>query len=140
MRGAIVLPLPPGVFPRQGDVWMCDFVGNVVPEIVKRRRVIIISPRNRGAGICLVVPVSTRMPTPSTGVHVRIPANSYTCFGNVDVWVKADLISHVRFARLDRVRVGSRYIHTVSLTAEHLVEVQKGVVHALGLGRLTDNI
>ena len=134
------MPMPPGVYPRQGDVWMCDFVGNVVPEMIKRRRVIIVSPRNRGAGICLVVPVSRTEPSPSSAVHVRIPANSYACFGNVDVWVKADLLSHVRFARLDRVRVRSRYIHTVSLSAQHLVEVQRGVVHALGLGRLADKI
>jgi uncharacterized protein YifN (PemK superfamily) len=71
-------------------------------------------------------------------VHVRIPAKSYACFGNVDVWVKADLLSHVGFARLDRVKTKAGYIRTVRLSEEHLLEVQKAVIHALGLGRLAD--
>ncbi|HEV3156596.1 MAG TPA: hypothetical protein VGZ00_04555 [Candidatus Baltobacteraceae bacterium] len=104
---------------------MCDFSGYVEPEIVKLRRVIIISPPNRGAPIALVVP---------------------------EVWVKADLIAHVRFGRLDRVRIpvldasGNpiprkyEYLPTVALTVAHLRKVRQAVLHSLGLGRLAPGV
>ena len=71
------------IFPGSGEVWMCDFNGYVKPEIVKRRRVIVVSPRNPGARVVLVVPVSTIAPHSPRSVHVRFPPNSYRCFGDV---------------------------------------------------------
>jgi uncharacterized protein YifN (PemK superfamily) len=131
--------LPPIPVPRQGEVWMCDFGGYVVPEMVKRRRVAILSPRN-SAGLFLVAPVSALRPEPVTAVHVFIPRSSYACFGNVDVWVKADMIAHVRRDRLDRVRINGRYIRSVQLSADHLVAVQQATLHALGFGRLAAQV
>ena len=106
------MPLPPGIVPEQRDVWMCDFDGYVRPEMIKHRRVIVISPRNRGAGVALVVPVSTTQPRNLHPVHVHlIGGPTYDCFaGAPDVWVKADLVAHVRFERLSRVRVHNREI------------------------------
>lgn len=129
---------------------MCNFSGYVEPEIVKFRRVIIVSPPNRGARIALVVPISTTAPRFPTAVHVRLPGGAvYRCFaGAAEVWVKTDLLAHVRFDRLDRVRIpvldlaGNpiprkyEYLPPVTLSADHLREVRAGVLHALGLGRL----
>ncbi|HET7815522.1 MAG TPA: type II toxin-antitoxin system PemK/MazF family toxin [Candidatus Baltobacteraceae bacterium] len=145
------MPLFPGVIPHPGDVYMCDFSGYIVPEMVKKRRVIVISPRNAGtAPLAVVVPVSSTRPDPPSNVHVRLPGeNIYRCFyGKQEVWAKADMIAHVRFDRLDRVRVpqldehgapierSARYIPTVRLSAEHLQEVRVAVLHAIGLGGL----
>jgi uncharacterized protein YifN (PemK superfamily) len=134
----LFLPLPPGILPAQRDVWMCDFDGFVVPEMVKERRVIIISPRHHGAGVALVVPVSTTGPRAIRPVHIRLPGGAtYECFsGASEVWVKADLVAHVRFERLSRVRINYREIRTVRIRPEHFERVQCGVLRALGLGRL----
>jgi uncharacterized protein YifN (PemK superfamily) len=129
-----------GFMPSPGDVLMCDFSGYAAPEIVKKRRTIVISPRRSGQKLCLVVPVSTTPPKELRAVHVLIPAESYSCFGDKDVWVKADLIAHVRFDRLDRVRVGGRYIPTTRISKRHFAQVQCAVLHALGLGKLASYI
>jgi uncharacterized protein YifN (PemK superfamily) len=148
------MPLLPGIVPKPGDVYICDFAGYVAPEIVKLRRVVIVSPPNAGARLALVVPVSTTPPRFVTPVQVKLPGGSvYRCFfGAEEVWVKADLLAHVRFDRLDRVRIplvddaGTpiprkyEYLSTVSLSAAHLREVRQAVLHALGLGRLATGV
>lgn len=99
-----------------------------------------------------MVPISTTEPRIPSPIHVQLPGEDmYRCFDGADrVWVKTDLIAHVRFERLDRVRIAARddagnvvprksvYIPTVSLQAEHIREVRKAILHSLGLGRLTD--
>lgn len=133
---------------------MCDFSGYIAPEMVKMRRVVVISPRNPGARLALVVPISATKPHHLLPIHVELPGQAvYRCFDGADrVWVKADLIAHVRFERLDRVRVQAKdgdgnpiirkhvYIPTVSLQADHLKEVRKAVLHSLGLGRLAGGV
>jgi mRNA interferase MazF len=133
------VPLFPGIVPKQGEIYMCNFSGYVVPEIVKLRRAIVVSPPNRGAKVVLVVPVSTTPPRFGSPVQVRLPGEDvYECFAGVqEVWVKADLISHVSFARLDRVHVrGKGFLRTVKLSNDHLKDVQRAILHALGLGDL----
>ena len=84
---------------------MCDFRGLIEPEMTKVRHVAVLSPRRRRQhGTCLVVPFSTVAPNPIESYHHRIPANSYSFFkGDTDVWAKADMITHVSLARLDRL-------------------------------------
>jgi uncharacterized protein YifN (PemK superfamily) len=122
---------------------MCDYSGYVQPEMVKLRRVIVVSPPNKGASVVLVVPVSTTRPRTVLPVHVCLPGeDEYECFdGAPEVWVKADLVSHVRFERLDRVFVrGTGYLRTVKLSSEHLQEVQAAILHAFGLGILASHL
>jgi uncharacterized protein YifN (PemK superfamily) len=130
------MTLPHGIIPSPGEVWTCDFAGYVAPEMVKTRRVIILSPRNVDSRVVLVVPVSTTAPRQLLPVHVHIPAPSYRCFQHQEVWVKADLVAHVRLDRLDRVRIGGRFIHTEHISQEHLKQVRQAALHALGLGHL----
>jgi uncharacterized protein YifN (PemK superfamily) len=120
--------------PNPGEVLMCDFDGNVIPEIVKLRPVVVISADHPGgAPLCLVVPFSTRKPDVLRPVHFHVPAGRYP-FAAGDQWVKADLVTHVSFARLDRVRIGGRY-RRWDLPRPDFAEVQKCVLHAVGLGR-----
>ena len=119
---------------------MCDFSGYVMPEIVKTRRVVIVSPRNHAAQVVLVVPVSTTAPKKILPVHVHILAPSYRCFQHQEVWVKADLVAHVRMDRLDRVKIGGRFIHTEQISPGHLKQVYQALLHALGLGRIAPTV
>lgn len=119
-------------FPTPGMVLMCDYGagGFVPPEMVKRRRVVIMSPAfEKGhAPIVLVVPISSTPPVLERAVHVRIDPGQYTFLHETaPVWVKADMISHVSFTRLDRIRV---------LIRPDFERVQAAVIHALGMGHL----
>jgi mRNA interferase MazF len=125
--------------PNPGEVLMCDFEGNVIPEMVKLRPVVVVAADHpAGTPLCLVVPFSTRKPEIIRPVHFHVPAARYP-FSATDQWVKADLITHASFARLDRIRVGGRY-QRWKLPRADLVEVQKCVLHALGFGYLTGGV
>lgn len=118
---------------------MCDFEGNVIPEMVKLRPVVVVAADHpAGTHLCLVVPFSTRKPEIIRPVHFHVPAARYP-FSATDQWVKADLITHASFARLDRIRVGGRY-QRWKLPHADLVEVQKCVLHALGFGYLAGGV
>jgi len=57
---------------------MCDFTGFKPPEMVKKRPVVILSPRyRRRTGLCIVVPFSTVEPELIEPHHHRIPAGTY---------------------------------------------------------------
>ena len=148
------MPLYPGIVPKPGQVFVCDFSGYVKPEMVKLRRVVVISPRHTGAPLALVVPISTQTPREILPIHVRLPGGAvYRCFTGVEeVWVKADLIAHVRYDRLNKVRIPildgfgnpirSRYefLPTTTLSPEHFKAVRGAVLHALGLGHLASEL
>ena len=148
------MPLFPGIVPKAGEIYICNFSGYVVPEMVKMRRVVVLSPPNSGARVVLVAPISTTAPREPLPVHVELPGEAvYQCFAGEDrVWVKCDLVAHVRFDRLDRVRIPCldafgfpiprkfEYIRAVKLTRPHFADVRRGVLHALGLGRLAEEV
>lgn len=147
------MPLFPGIVPKPGEIYMCDFSGYIEPEIVKFRRVVVVSPPNPGAKLALVVPISTTRPHKLQPIHVELPGETvYRCFTVPTVWVKADLIAHVRFDRLDRVRIPVlgpdgkpifrkyEYLAPISISQAHLQEVRKAILHSLGLGRLAPGL
>ncbi len=118
---------------------MCDYTtGFTAPEMVKRRPVVVLSPRaRRRPGPYLVVPFSTTAPLPVESYHVRLPVGRYAFFrSGRDVWAKCDMVSAVSAQRLDRLRVGGAWM-TPAIRPEDLAAVQRGVLHALGLSRLT---
>jgi uncharacterized protein YifN (PemK superfamily) len=120
--------------PEPGTILMCDFSsGSVPPEMNKVRHTVVVSPRRRRhSGSCLVVPMSTVAPNPVEAYHHRIPADRYSFFKRrTDVWAKCDLVTHVSFARLDRVFDNGRYSSPL-LSPEDFEAIRKGVWEALG--------
>ena len=129
--------------PRTGSVLLCDFSlgGFRPPEMVKRRPVVVLSPRLRHRdGLVSVVPLST---TPPDGVVPYVvplslkplqpaPFNAPAC------WAKCDMVSCVGFGRLDffRTHRGAarrRAFLKLNLSADQLQRVRDGVKIALGL-------
>jgi mRNA interferase MazF len=130
--------------PDAGTVLMCDFTGFIPPEMTKIRHVVVISPRGRTVniknGTCLVVPFSTAGPLRLEPYHVLMPAGVYPFFkAEIEVWAKTNLVSHVSFARLDRVIVGGRHAHA-ELNPADFGRIKQGVLHAMGLGHLTAGV
>src|SRR6267378_4020448 len=96
--------------PEPGTILICDYSnGFRLPEMVKRRPVITISPRlKRRDGLITVVPLSTSAPTPVCNHHCKIsikPALPEP-FDSEEMWAKADMLATVGFERLDLVRTG----------------------------------
>jgi mRNA interferase MazF len=122
--------------PDPGDVLMCDFsTGFKPPEMVKVRRVVVLSPRNRARipGTYIVVPISKTTPAPPEGCHCEFKPRSYDFFDPVEsVWAKADMVVSVAAHRLDRVRLNGRYMR-VQIRKADLQRVKTSILHALGM-------
>jgi len=89
--------------PDQGCVLICDFTGFVPPEMVKRRPVVVVSPRFRArGGLCTVVPLSTTPPAPVQPWHLRITLQPPlpAPYDRPEMWAKADMLYTVSFKRL----------------------------------------
>lgn len=89
--------------PDPGTILICEFHGMVVPEMVKRRPVITLSPRRRhGSNLVTVVPLSLTPPGTVQAYHFEIevcpplPAP----YQSPKMWVKSDMVYTVSFSRL----------------------------------------
>jgi mRNA interferase MazF len=122
--------------PGQGAVVICDYsTGFMVPEMVKRRPVIVICKQMKHRPrLCTVVPLSTTRPDPVMNYHaeIELPFTLPPPFVAKRQWIKGDMINTVSFDRLDLVRLGKeesgarRYL-TTSIGDELLAVVQRCV-------------
>ena len=128
--------------PGPGAILLCDYAtGFKVPEMVKIRPVIVISPRFRGrAGLSTVVPLSTTPPRPVMPYHCEVEPTPRgpAPYDAPTSWVKADMLATVGHARLKPMhrRVGpgtARKTVYPAITAEELAKVRECVCHALGI-------
>src|ERR1700683_938285 len=129
--------------PRPGVVVMCDYnSGFRAPEMVKRRPVVIISPRIRARpGLCTIVALSTTAPTPIMPNHCQIDLRPRLPepFQSDGIWVKGDMINTVGFHRLGLVRLGrdgtgKRKYLLDPLSDDTLRRIRSCVWKAMGLG------
>ena len=121
--------------PNAGEVLMCDFEGFKPPEMVKTRRVVVVSPRPRRGypGTYIIVPISKTPPLPPSACHREFSPRSYAFLHATEsVWAKADMVCCVASTRLDRMTVGSRYCHC-ELRKDDLEAIKRCVLHALGM-------
>ncbi|MFJ5298911.1 type II toxin-antitoxin system PemK/MazF family toxin [Pseudomonas sp. NPDC088368] len=102
--------MPLYYLPKQGDVLVCDFTRGVVPpEMVKVRKVIVVSQASRHRRrLCTVVPISTTSPETELDWHHLLRENPLVSDGTKQLWVKCDMIYTVSFDRLDKVHRKTR--------------------------------
>ena len=134
-------------YPRIGEILLCDYAtGFVVPEMVKRRPVVVISPRlRRRADLVTVVPLSTTEPAPAEAHHCLIALGRPLPrpFGSPSMWAKCDMVATVALARLDRFRVGrsgghgARLFVSGQLDGNQVRAVRAAVLCGLGFASLT---
>lgn len=126
----------------QGQLFICDFKGYQVPEIVKRRPVIAISPPDiHRTDLCTIVPISTTKPDPKTNYHYfleDLPKIPY--FDKGFGWVKCDLIYTVSFQRLylpclGKSNNGKRNYLNYKVQDKDLAEIMNCVMYSLGILR-----
>lgn len=134
-------------YPSPGEIVLCDYgTGFIVPEMVKLRPVVIVSPRLRKRGdLVAVVPLSTTAPNPAEAHHCSIvlAAPLPKPFDAAQMWAKCDMVATVALSRLDRFRDGrapggnARRYTTGKVSAAQLVEIRKAILCDLGLASLT---
>jgi len=125
--------MPITFHPRPGTVLICDFsTGFQPPEMVKRRHVVVVSPRRRHhSGLCLVVPFSTVAPDPVEAFHHLIRVGTYPFFHpQKDVWAKGDMLTCVAFRRLDRVLLNGRHV-APGLRPDDFATIRRTILAAL---------
>jgi mRNA interferase MazF len=134
-------------YPRIGEILLCDYAtGFVAPEMVKRRPVVVVSPRLRRRGELVgVVPLSTTEPQPVEKHHclIQLDRPLPAPFSAPSMWAKCDMFATVSRARLDRFRLGrkggqgSRMFVSGQLNVEQIRAIKISILCGLGLDSLT---
>ncbi|WPL15001.1 PemK-like protein [Thiorhodovibrio litoralis] len=122
-------------------VLICDFnTGFKAPEMIKRRPVVVISPRPRRTNqLCTIVPLSTTAPNPVEPFHHRMDPRSLPGkLSRKETWAKCDMLATVSLERLDRVMVGKeptgkRIYIAQQVLDEDFEAIRRGVMIALGV-------
>jgi uncharacterized protein YifN (PemK superfamily) len=132
--------LPIQFYPRAGQILVCDFSGFKIPEMIKPRPVMVVSPRlpHRGE-IVSIVPISTTAPLHDLPYAVRLSKNYHP--GEDDdlpCWAKCDMLLNLGRFRLNGFKVGRRKWDCPQATGDDLEAVRRGVLFGLGMGALLD--
>ena len=135
--------------PYIGSILLCDFnSGFREPEMVKRRPVVVLSPKIAARPkLCTVVALSDTEPTPKLPYHCQIDIRPELpeTFNSNGVWVKGDMVYAVGFHRLDFIRMGKgesgkRKYHYEPLDVASIKKIRECVLRALGLSGLTKHL
>lgn len=134
-------------YPRVGEILLCDYAtGFVAPEMVKRRPVVVVSPRlRRRSELVAVVPLSTSEPVPQEAHHCRVELQRPlpAPFDSPVMWGKCDMVATVSRARLDRFRLGRKSGHGArkfvsgQLEDDQIHAIRIAVLCGLGFDSLT---
>lgn len=132
--------MPIRFVPQRGLILICDYdVARVHPEMNKRRRVVVVSPRSynrrhgEGPGRCLVVPFSASEPRFLTPSVVPFPLQSYRSLSKVS-WAICDSIMAVSHDRLDRVWSGPGQSLDERISEVDMRRLEVAIAHAVGTG------
>ena len=132
--------------PPKGQLLVCDFTGLKQPEMVKRRPVVVISPRQRsGPKLAIVVPLSTSQPARIMPHHHLLQLSPEQQmprpFEGSAKWVKGDMLYTMSFDRLSRPcsgkdpHTGHRIYPSLVLTKAQMECVERCVLAAIGVFR-----
>jgi uncharacterized protein YifN (PemK superfamily) len=129
--------------PRAGDIFMCEFPACFdVPEMVKTRPVIVVSPRLAGRRELVgIVPISHSEPDPMCAHHCIIPVRMLPKFMQATGghrWVKCDMVYTFSTRRLSPVEhprrmAGKRVYEYPRLDGATLQHVRRAIASGLGI-------
>jgi len=115
----------------------CNFSGFQKPEMVKIRPVVVVSDRIRNRDTCIVVPISSVLPTDPKAVFVAFDKDKYVFLDKPENWAKCETVNSVRWSRLSRLRdrntgrtVDSRL---TMIDPADLAAIREGIRRAVGL-------
>lgn len=131
--------------PDPGTILICDFTGFRAPEMIKRRPVVVISPRFRQRdGLCTIAPLSLTRPRHVCDFHCELEFDPVLPdpYSSPRMWLKADMLCAVSFDRLalpflGKDDQGKRLYDVRRISDADLLRVRTCVLHGMGLGGLT---
>lgn len=133
--------------PDHGSILICDFnTGFNPPEIIKKRPVVVVSPRRNNFQVCMVVPLSKTAPNPiEKHHHLLDPASLPKSLKSRGSWAKCDMLMTVSLDRLDRILDGrgphgARKYIVGRVTPADFRAIRVGILYAVGLNSLTTNV
>jgi uncharacterized protein YifN (PemK superfamily) len=135
--------------PAPGTILVCDFNGTFKePEMVKRRCVVVLSPRIQArARLCTVVCLSSTAPAHQQQYHCQLDIRPELPlpWDSNGIWVKGDMLYSVGFHRLNLIRAGkqrdgTRIYRMETLTAEQMKELKCCALRGLGMSVLTKHL
>lgn len=141
--------MPINYHPKKGAILICDFsTGFRVPEMVKRRPVIVVSPPiGTRPRLCTIVPISTQPPIPAVPYQFQIEIDPPlpAPWHEGPNWVKADMMFAASFDRLDLIRdgkdeCGNRKYREHIISETDLKRVRSCLLKSLGMGGLTEHL
>lgn len=127
--------------PEPGTILICDFIGLSEPEMVKRRPVVVISPRlRRRDNLCTVVPLSTTEPRPIEAYHFKLHTTPVLPkpFDSPFHWVKGDMLYTFSFKRFflphnGKNATGKRQYVICIVDPTDLIKIRQCVLTGLGI-------
>lgn len=132
--------MPIQFHPEIGTILICDFEGLKSPEMIKRRPVVVVSPKfKHRASLCTVVPLSTTAPPRIEPYHHRLTFSPPlpAPYDATSAWVKADMLYTVAFIRLSlpfsKKNHSKREYDVRVLDQYDLIRVRECVLYGLGL-------
>lgn len=125
--------------PAPGQILACHFgLGFEVPENVKVRPVMVISPKRRvWSRLCVVVPISSQPPDHPMAHHLQLPRGLIPGRKYDEAWIKGDMVVAVGAHRLDRFKVGPREYAAPTVPPQVLRDTRRCILHAAGMDSLT---
>jgi mRNA interferase MazF len=135
--------------PVRGSIVTVNFEpGFTVPEMVKRRLAVVISPAIRSRpGLCTVVPLSTTPPEKAMPYHCTytVPFDMPKSWGNIERWVKGDMVTTVGWHRVDLLflgkdQKGKRIYQTQAIDEESFLKIKRCALHGMGFSTLTKHL
>lgn len=127
--------------PDPGTILICDFRGMEEPEMVKRRPVVVVSPKFKDrTGLCTIVPLSTTPPRPVKPYHFKLQITPVlpSPFDSEWHWVKADMMYALSFKRFHlpsdgKMAGGKRIYELRTVSPEDLHQIRQCLLQGLGL-------
>jgi mRNA interferase MazF len=128
--------------PKQGEIVICSYPKDmIVPEMVKTRPVVIISPKFKSRGnLATVVPLSTTRPPILMPYHYELCLTTPLPgrWSTNPCWVICDHPMTVNLARLDLIYCGKdvsgkRIYHQQVLPVDDIRNIQNALKAALAL-------
>ena len=120
--------------PKAKSVVVCDFHGYIVPEMIKKRPVVVLAHNRRNSKLVTIVPLSTTQPTFVEEHHCKLSKNPLPGEPEDEVvWAKCDMIATVSLERLDRYRVSRRQYVIPVVSDDDFKAIKVGVRKALQL-------
>jgi uncharacterized protein YifN (PemK superfamily) len=124
--------MPTPYQPKEGQIFMCDFRGMIEPEMIKKRRVVIIHRHRKNRKLVTVVPLSTTTPDPVQWYHIKLSEEyAKEHFETDEVWIKCDMFYVLSTERLSLQKHTTKDRYVPEIEKELLKEIKEKIIQIL---------